>query len=159
MRKNLPDASLFIGKPVPGMEGYTIREKVGSGGNALVFRARNDDIDNDIACKVIPRENLIVSADQPNRWKEEVLKANALRNPAVVKFFHLSEWQDRSQGVDCVVMCSEYVNGTTLASYVKSNRGSIGIGSWGSTRSRAETIWFSLDREAAARALSSRASA
>ncbi len=56
MRKNLPDKDFFIGENVPEFRGYKIVECIGSGNNAHVFKAYSKDLNNNIACKVIPRE-------------------------------------------------------------------------------------------------------
>ena len=122
MRKNLPDPSFFLGKPIPGHPGYVVSELVGSGGNAHVFRAHSDQLNNDMACKVIPRANLQRTEQEPAAWKDEILKANALETPIVVRVFDISVWTDATAGVNCVVLLSPFIRGVNLGRYISANR-------------------------------------
>ena len=111
MRKYLPDESWFIGKNIPKQPDYKIVEYKAPGCNAHVFRAHSDAVNNDIACKIIPKQNLIKDI-----WHDEIDKANALRSDIVVKFWDVSEWVVKQDNIDCVVLCSEYVYGECTVS-------------------------------------------
>jgi RIO-like serine/threonine protein kinase len=55
-------------------------------------------------------------------WRGEILKANALRNPVVVKVEHICDWPhvpmqadaDRVESADCIALISEFVDGQSL---------------------------------------------
>lgn len=117
MRKYLPDPDFFIGKDIPGISGYTIIEHIGSGCNAHVFRAHSDNANRDIACKIIPAENLIGKDAQPPLWRQEIDKAHSLKSQMAVKFYHVDNWI--TGDIDCIVLCSEYVVGETLEKHIK----------------------------------------
>src|SRR5260370_6647713 len=92
MRLHLPDKQFFINKYLPTRPTIKIVEYRGSGNNAHVFRAHSDDLGRDVACKIIPKNNLIGPDQDPPAWRAEVLKANRLRTSAVVKFSDMTEW-------------------------------------------------------------------
>lgn len=123
MHKNLPDHNYFLNKKVPGLPDYQIIERIGSGNNAIVFRAHSDKVNNDIACKVIPRSNLV----DGQSWRQEILNANILNASAVVKFIHFDEWKDEGSNIDCVILCADYVKGTSLEKYIKENKDDISV--------------------------------
>jgi len=125
MRANLPPREFFIGKEIPGREGYRIVEHIESGGNGRVFRAYSEQLKNSLACKLIPRSNLLASHD----WKLEAQKANSIQNPIVVKYDTPIEWKGRYEGVeiDCVGFCAQYINGVSLKRYIQANKGNITI--------------------------------
>ena len=133
MRANLPDPNYFIGKPLPKRPEVTVTVKVDSGNDGHLFRARSAELQRDLACKVIPRENLLHGPNGEELWRAEVHKADALRNPTVVKFEDILEWRDPEAGVDCVVLLSEFVEGECLRKFVKKATGEVTvpfIGQW-----------------------------
>ncbi len=127
MQKNLPDKEFFIGKPLPGMKHYVIKEHIGSGHNAHVFRAHSDALNQDLACKIIPKTNLLKNNLARDEWFIEAQKANGLRNTMVVKCSHHSLWEDDTTGIDCFVLCYDYVNGKNLDDHIKLNKAGISI--------------------------------
>jgi energy-coupling factor transporter ATP-binding protein EcfA2 len=127
MRENLPDKTFFLGKALPSDPGVKIVEYVDSGANAHVFRAHSEDLGRDVACKVIPRKNLVGPDQVPPAWKSEVLKADRLQSSYVVKFLAVKEWKDDTSGVDCVVLISEYIEGVALRKFVKARPGEVTI--------------------------------
>jgi serine/threonine protein kinase len=128
MRRNLPDINFFKGKIVPGFTSYKIIELIDSGNNAHVFKAYSDELKNNIAVKIIPKANLIIGDDPQNPlWKQEILKANSLSSPAVVKFMHLAEWVDVENNIDCAVLCSEFIKGKNLERFLKDNKRDLSI--------------------------------
>ena len=127
MRKFLPDLNFFFGKKVPGQPDYEIVEHVGSGNNAHVFRAHSKIANNDIACKIIPRKNVRGDTSEPS-WRAEIMKANILDSRIVVRFWHVTNWVDQDNSIDCVVLCSEFVYGKTLDKHIKKHKGDISVG-------------------------------
>jgi len=127
VRKYLPDKQYFINKPIPGLEGYKIIEYIGSGCNAHVFKAHSKNANNSLACKIIPKENLLGKENNPPLWRQEIDKANILKSTIVVKFIHVTEFVDQTNGIDCMVLCSEFVNGETIDKYINSHRNDIPI--------------------------------
>lgn len=127
MRKNLPRKEYFIDKKVPGLQGYIISEFVNSGCNAHVFRAHNESINSNYACKIIPKSNLKQSALDSRAWIEEPLKANSLTHPSVVKCSNVLEWIDAESEIDCVVLCYDFIRGVSLRDYVKNHKNNITI--------------------------------
>jgi len=127
MRSNLPEKNYFIGKPVPELPGYIITEHIDSGMNGHMFKAYNESINNCYACKIIPKTNLVDYEQNPEQWKDEVLKANRLDIGTVVKYFHASEWVDPDCGIDCIVLSANYIKGINLEKYIKNNKRNINI--------------------------------
>ncbi len=118
MRANLPDKSFFPGKPVPTRPDVKIVALVDSGFDGHLYRAHSAQLGRDLACKVIPSANLHVGSGGEETWKAEVLKADLLRNPAVVKFEDIRAWKDDAAGIDCVVLVSEFVEGPNLRKFI-----------------------------------------
>lgn len=122
MRANLPDKSLFLHKDTP-FPGYRIEEHIGSGGNGHVFRAYSEVIATNMACKIIPKENLESTSDQPDLWQTEFQKANKLRSHEVVRVNQVDEWEEYS----CICVLADYVNGISLKEYLAQERNEITI--------------------------------
>jgi energy-coupling factor transporter ATP-binding protein EcfA2 len=121
VRANLPDSDLFLRKTVPSRPDVEIMELVDSGNDGHLFRGHSSTLRRDVACKIIPRSNLIHGPNGEETWRAEVHKADALRNPMVVKFEHICEWQDSASGIDCVVFVSEFVDGKCLRKFIATN--------------------------------------
>jgi len=122
MRKFLPDLKIFLGKKVPGLPNYEIVKHVGSGNNAHVFKAHSKIANNDIACKIIPKEN--VRGDRSEQsWRAEIDNANILDTKIVVPIRNVLHWIDP----DCIVLCSEFVTGNNLYEYIKEYKGDISV--------------------------------
>ncbi len=118
----MPDSKIFLGKKVPGLPDYEIIEHVESGCNAHVFRAHSKNVNNDIACKIIPKENVRGDTSEQS-WRAEIDKANILDSRIVVKFWHVANWIDQ----DCIVLCSEFVCGKTLDKHIKKHKLDISV--------------------------------
>lgn len=127
MRANLPDKTYFLGKTLPFRSDTRILALLGSGNNAHVFRAHSEELGRDVACKIIPRANLIGADRVPPTWRAEVQKANRLQTPAAVKFFQIDEWHDTENSIDCVVLVSDYVEGRTLRSFISNNKDDVTV--------------------------------
>ncbi len=118
MRANLPDRNYFVGKALPNRPDVVIVGWVDSGNDAHLFRARSNSLKRDLACKVVPRSNLLPDSEGRELWRAEVHKADALRSSIVVKFEDIQEWRDAAAGIDCVVLISEFVEGPCLRKFV-----------------------------------------
>ena len=123
----MPDLNIFLGKKVFGQPDYEIIEHVGSGCNAHVFRAHSKNVNNDIACKIIPKKN-IRGGTSESSWRAEIEKANILDSRIVVKFWYVANWIDQDSSIDCMVLCSEFVDGKTLDKHIRERKGDISVG-------------------------------
>lgn len=119
MRANLPDPNYFVNRTLPNRPDITITALVDSGSDGHLFRARSADLGRDVACKIIPKSNLVRDDDGKEIWRYEVHKADALLSPTVVKFFDIREWTDVDDGIQCVVLISEFVEGPSLRKFIK----------------------------------------
>src|SRR5260370_4462366 len=87
---------------------YRILEKVGAGGMGVVYRARDEQLDRDVAVKVLPSGTL--SDDTARRhFRKEAMALAKLNHPNIETVYEFGT-QD---GTDFLVM--EYVPGKTLA--------------------------------------------
>ncbi|MCK4818670.1 protein kinase, partial [bacterium] len=126
MRKFLPDVNFFLGKKVPGQPDYEIVEHIGSGNNAHVFRAHSKKVNNDLACKIIPKENLRGDISKQS-WRAEIDSANILDSRIVVRFWHVADWIEPNDNIDCTVLCSDFVDGKTLDEHNKKHKSDISV--------------------------------
>ncbi|MGH9795698.1 MAG: protein kinase domain-containing protein [Candidatus Acidiferrales bacterium] len=87
---------------------YRIVEKLGAGGMGVVYRARDERLERDVAVKVLPASALADDATR-GRFRKEALALSRMNHPniAVVHDF------DSRDGVDFIVM--ECVPGASLA--------------------------------------------
>jgi len=121
MRANLPPVDYFLDKPIPSRPDYRIAEHLGSGNNAHVYRAHSTELNHDIACKIIPRSNL------KDHWQTEIIKANTLRSPSVVRFNECLDWKAPDASVDCVAISWEYIPGISLRQFLRRNPDDISV--------------------------------
>jgi serine/threonine protein kinase/Tfp pilus assembly protein PilF len=87
---------------------YRIIEKVGAGGMGVVYRARDEQLERDVALKVLPSGTLDNDASRRN-FRKEALALAKLNHPNIETVYEFAT-QD---GMDFLVM--EYVPGKTLA--------------------------------------------
>src|SRR5262245_15206928 len=87
---------------------YRILEKLGAGGMGEVYRARDENLDRDVAIKILPSGTL-ADGQARKRFRKEAKTLSQLNHP------HIATVHDFATdgGVDFLVM--EYVEGTTLA--------------------------------------------
>jgi TolB-like protein/Tfp pilus assembly protein PilF len=87
---------------------YRILEKVGAGGMGVVYRAHDEQLERDVALKVLPSGTL---SDNPSRrlFRKEALALAKLSHPNIETIYEF----DTQDGIDFLVM--EYVPGKTLA--------------------------------------------
>ena len=86
---------------------YRVLERVGAGGMGVVFRARDEHLERDVALKVLPT-GLLADENARKRFKKEALALSRLNHPNVEAVYDFNH-QD---GVDFLVM--EFVEGKTL---------------------------------------------
>jgi energy-coupling factor transporter ATP-binding protein EcfA2 len=127
MREYLPDKAFFLGKALPSRPTIRIQEYRGSGANAHVYRAHSEELGRDVACKIVPTRNLVGRDQVPPLWRSEVLKADRLRSPYVVKFLAVEDWKDQINDVDCVVLISEWVEGMALREFLRATGGNVTV--------------------------------
>jgi tetratricopeptide (TPR) repeat protein/TolB-like protein len=78
---------------------YRIREKIGAGGMGEVYRAHDEQLDRDIALKVLPRGTIADDAAR-KQFRKEALALAKLNHPNIATVFEFSS-QD---GVDFLAM-------------------------------------------------------
>ncbi len=86
---------------------YRIVELVGSGGMGVVFRARDEQLQRDVAVKILPRLGLLSDAAR-RQFRREALSLARITDPNVAMAFDFG----RDGGFDYLV--TEYVPGITL---------------------------------------------
>lgn len=124
-RKSI-NADELMGETLPGFESYKVVEKIGSGANGDVYRARAVDIEADLAFKFVPKDHLPTSAKDRDLYLAEARNANILENTCVVQCIDVRFFTDK-QGCDFIVFVSQYIDGSTLARFMRSHRKEIGI--------------------------------
>ncbi|GAB4418929.1 MAG: hypothetical protein Kow00106_15050 [Anaerolineae bacterium] len=87
--------------------GYTIREEIGRGGMATVYRAHQLSMDRDVALKVLPPE-LLNQATSLDRFKREASIVARLEHRAIVPVHDYGEYQ----GIPYLVM--RYMEGGSV---------------------------------------------
>jgi serine/threonine protein kinase/tetratricopeptide (TPR) repeat protein len=87
---------------------YHIFEGIGEGGMGVVYRARDERLERDVALKVLPSGALDDEAAR-KRFRKEALALAKLNHPNIATIYDF----DTQDGVDFLVM--EYVSGQSLA--------------------------------------------
>src|SRR5580700_6265347 len=87
---------------------YRILEKVGAGGMGVVYRAHDEQLERDVAVKVLPSGTLSNDASR-RQFRKEALALAKLSHPNIETVYEF----DTQDGIDFLVM--EYVPGNTLA--------------------------------------------
>jgi Tol biopolymer transport system component/predicted Ser/Thr protein kinase len=93
---------------------YRITDRIGEGGMGVVYRARDERLQRDVAIKVLPPA-FMADAERKKRFVKEARAASALNHPNVVTVHDISSVDD----IDFIVM--EYVAGTTLDQIIAGN--------------------------------------
>src|SRR3989441_6907782 len=91
---------------------YRIVEKIGEGGMGVVYRARDEQLDRDVALKVLPPGTLAEETAR-KRFRKEAMALAKLNHPNIETVYEFGT-QD---GMDFLVM--EFVPGKTLADRLK----------------------------------------
>ena len=88
-------------------ERYRITSRIGTGGMAEVFEAKDDVLRRVVAVKIM-REELLGDHDNVARFENEVKACAAMNHPNVIQVFDQGVYQDRPY------MAYEYIKGQTL---------------------------------------------
>lgn len=91
---------------------YTLLEKVGDGGMALVYKARCELLNRNVAVKVL-RPEYMADEDFVKKFKSESQAVASLSHPNIVNVYDVGN----EDGVSYIVM--EYVKGIDLKDYIK----------------------------------------
>ena len=97
---------------IPELEGFEILEKLGEGGMAAVWKARQISLDRIVAIKVLSHE-LAAAADDVDRFQQEARAAARLKHPGIVQVYDARA----ENGVYYFVM--EYVAGYTVGDWIR----------------------------------------
>src|ERR1700733_13029414 len=92
----------------PSLAKYEVREEIGHGGMATVYRARDPRLDREVAAKVI-HPHLRDSVEAKQRFYVEAKAVAKLRHPNIVEVFDVS-----SEGEAEQYLVVELVRGSTL---------------------------------------------
>src|ERR1700685_138413 len=86
---------------------YRLEEQIGAGGMGVVYRAHDEQLDRDVAIKVLRRSSL---ADETarKRFRKEALSLARLNHPNIATIHEFGS----ENGVDFLV--TEYIAGITL---------------------------------------------
>lgn len=90
---------------------YRIIEQVGAGGMGVVFRARDEQLDRDVALKTLPKLALLSEAAR-RQFRREALSLAKITDPCVAMAFDFGQ----DDGIDYLV--TEFVPGLTLEAKV-----------------------------------------
>ena len=93
-------------------ERYTISEKIGTGGMADVWLAHDNELDRDVAIKIL-HDRFAQDKEFVERFRREAQSAAGLQHPNVVSIF------DRGEIDDTFFIAMEYVDGPQLKQLVK----------------------------------------
>lgn len=91
---------------------YNLIEKIGEGGMALVYKAKDQLLNRFVAVKIL-RPEFTADEEFIKKFKRESLAAASLSHPNVVGIYDVGD----QEGIYYIVM--EYVNGKTLKEYIK----------------------------------------
>ena len=94
---------------------YSILEKIGTGGMALVYKAHDNVLDRNVAIKML-RDNYDSESSIVTNFIKEARSSASLVHPNVVSVYDVSE----HEGYNYMVM--ELVDGKTLKDYIKKNQ-------------------------------------
>ena len=93
-------------------ERYTLERKIGSGGMADVWLARDQELDRDVAVKIL-HDRFAQDREFVERFRREAQSAAGLQHPNVVSIF------DRGEFDDTYFIAMEFVEGPQLKELVK----------------------------------------
>jgi len=126
MKRNLPKPEFFLQHTIPGRDDYKIVRLIKSGLNGLMFEAFATNTSHTVACKIIPRVNLVNA--QESQWLDEIRKVAILSTPVAVRFQTMTAWLDEANDIDCVLLFFEYIPGIDLREYIKQHLHQIRVG-------------------------------
>jgi DNA-binding response OmpR family regulator len=92
---------------------YEIVEEIGRGGMGVVYRARDRELDDEVAVKVLRAELLKTDPELIERLKMEIRLARRITHPNVVRSHDFGEWEGKH------FMTMEYVKAITVESLIE----------------------------------------
>ncbi|MEO1528294.1 MAG: WD40 repeat domain-containing serine/threonine protein kinase [Planctomycetota bacterium] len=96
------------------LERFALIDRIGHGAFGVVYRARDKELDREVAVKV-PRFGNFDSASEATRFLKEARNAARLRHPRIVRVYDFGN-------ADLPFIVSEFIEGNTLQEYVGANR-------------------------------------
>jgi serine/threonine protein kinase/tetratricopeptide (TPR) repeat protein len=91
---------------------YRLVEQIGAGGMGVVYRARDERLERDVALKVLPA-GVLSDAQTRSRFRREALALSKLNHPHIGTVHDF----DTQEGIDFLVM--EFVSGKTLGQRIQ----------------------------------------
>jgi serine/threonine protein kinase len=107
MRNIMENPDILVGQT---RKGYTFLKYIGKGKIGVVYKAERKDINDVVACKVIPTQNL------KNGWEIELQKAVKLQGIAEVVQYRY-HFADMIENIPHAFVFWEYVDGNNLRQY------------------------------------------
>lgn len=104
--KLVPLEDPFLGTTIGGR--YRVMGKIGSGGMGTVYRATHQNIERQVAVKILP-SRMAQDASLKNRFLREARAASIIRHEHIIEIFDLDQTED---GIPYIVM--EYLDGFSL---------------------------------------------
>ncbi|MDP9227449.1 MAG: protein kinase, partial [Actinomycetota bacterium] len=95
---------------------YRLKRKIGSGGMADVWLAEDQELDRNVAIKIL-HDRFAQDKEFVERFRREAQSAAGLQHPNVVSIF------DRGEFRDTYFIAMEYVDGPQLKELVKGGMG------------------------------------
>src|SRR5882672_6877632 len=86
---------------------YRVLEQIGAGGMGVVYRARDEQLERDVAIKLLP-SRVLADEDARKRFRKEALSLARLNHPNIATVHEFGTQDD----IDFLVV--EYIPGTTL---------------------------------------------
>ena len=91
---------------------YELLEELGRGAMGIVYRAKDHELDEEVALKILP-DNLSNNLDAISRFKSEARSARRLSHPNIVRIHDIGEEMGRKY------ISMEFVDGMDLKAYKK----------------------------------------
>ncbi len=128
---------------------FELIEPIGVGGMAAVLRARDTQLDRDVALKILPPE-MAVDPENVRRFHQEARAAAQLDHPNIARVFFCGE----DQGLHFIAF--EFVEGQNICDADRAARPAAGATKRCATSSRSRPAWSTRRRAAWSTATSSR---
>lgn len=93
---------------------YKIRKKIGAGGMGEVYLAHDEQLDRNVALKVLLPE-FCCDAERVQRFKSEAKAASSLNHPGIITIHEIGEQNER------LYIATEYVGGETLREKIEND--------------------------------------